>query len=350
MLTSRILTLSCCDYTSPFPSMSLKLNNHNSYHSRKRASPISSFQHQSKHPLLLNFKNLHFSSFNPHAQLLHVCQCSIETQNQVAEQEEEGEEDSLGEFKNDDDVINGGNGEERDWTTSILLFVFWGGLIYYVTMLAPNGTPSTDIYLVQKLLNLKGDDGYQVNQVLVALWYIMGLWPLVYSMLLLPTARSAKNKTPVWPFLVLSCFGGAYALIPYFVLWTPPPPPVEEEELKKWPLNFMESKLTAGFTLVSGLGLLIYAATSGDEAWREFFQYFRGSKFIHLTSIDFSLLSTFAPFWVYNDMTARKWYDKGFWLLPLSLFPFLGPALYLLLRPSLSSTQLSVSQTNEEGK
>jgi hypothetical protein len=44
---------------------------------------------------------------------------------------------------------------------------------------------------------------------------------------------------------MLSFFGGAYALIPYFVLWKPPPPPIEEEEINKWPLNFLESRITA---------------------------------------------------------------------------------------------------------
>lgn len=57
--------------------------------------------------------------------------------------------------------------------------------------------------------------------------------------------HSSKSNIPVWPFLILSFFGGAYALLPYFVLWTPPPPPVEETEIKRWPLNFLESKLTA---------------------------------------------------------------------------------------------------------
>lgn len=33
----------------------------------------------------------------------------------------------------------GGNG--RDWTTSILLFFLWGGLVYYVSFLSPNQTP-----------------------------------------------------------------------------------------------------------------------------------------------------------------------------------------------------------------
>lgn len=57
---------------------------------------------------------------------------------------------------------------------------------------------------------------------------------------------SSKSKIPVWPFLVLSCIGGAYALIPYFVLWKPPPPPIDEDEIEQWPLKFLESKLTAG--------------------------------------------------------------------------------------------------------
>jgi hypothetical protein len=59
---------------------------------------------------------------------------------------------------------------------------------------------------------------------------------------------------------------------------------------------------------------------------------------IHVTSLDFCLLSAFAPFWVYNDMTTRKWFDKGSWLLPVSVIPFLGPSLYLLLRPAVSET------------
>jgi len=57
---------------------------------------------------------------------------------------------------------------------------------------------------------------------------------------------SSKSNIPVWPFLTLSFFGGAYILIPYFILWRPPPPPVEESELSRWPLNFLESKITAG--------------------------------------------------------------------------------------------------------
>ncbi|KAK3405149.1 hypothetical protein EUGRSUZ_K01397 [Eucalyptus grandis] len=155
----------------------------------------------------------------------------------------------------------------RDWTSSVLLFLLWGGIMYYVFNLAPNQTPSRDVYFLQKLLNLKGDDGFRMNGVLVSLWNIMGLWPMVYSMLLLPTGRSSKGSVPVWPFAVLSFFGGVYALIPYFVLWKPPPPPVEEAELSRWPLNFLESKLTAGVRIDIPLIERTAHIRKGDKAF-----------------------------------------------------------------------------------
>ncbi|KAF2534878.1 hypothetical protein F2Q70_00029912 [Brassica cretica] len=152
--------------------------------------------------------------------------------------------------------------EGRDWTSSVLLFALWGALLYYCFNLAPDQTPTQDLYFLKKLLNLKGDDGFRMNQILVGLWYIMGLWPVVYAMLLLPTGRS---KTQAWPFVVFSFFGGVYALLPYFALWNPPSPPVSESELRQWPFNVLESKVTAGVTLVAGLGLILYALVALSE-------------------------------------------------------------------------------------
>ncbi|XXG55192.1 hypothetical protein AAC387_Pa03g2911 [Persea americana] len=290
-----------CNFPSiPFPPRSQ--NSTLSFLSLPKSPQLPRIQFQ---PPLRNQKNPSpiFRPSNPIAPssrrvLLQICHSSLETENPKDPVQEEGL--SVENTK----VGNDGNGRGlSDWRTSILLFALWGALIYYVFMLTPNQTPIRDMYFLKKLLYLKGDDGFRMNEVLVALWYIMGLWPLVYSMLLLPSGRGSRGNVPVWPFLVLSCFGGVYALLPYFVLWRPPPPPVDESELGKWPLSFLESKITAG---------------------------------IHITCIDFSLLSAFAPFWVYNDMTARKWYDKGSWLLPAALIPFLGPALYLVLRPTLA--------------
>ncbi|WOK95236.1 hypothetical protein Cni_G03943 [Canna indica] len=272
--------------------------------------------------------------------LLQVCCDSVEREDFEASLQEE--EKILGDRSGD------GGGSGIDWTTSVPLFGLWAGLMYYVFQLAPDQTPYRDLYFLQKLLNLRGDDGFVMNEVLVALWYIMGLWPVVYGMLLIPTGRSSRRKIPLWPFLSVSFFAGAYALIPYFIIWKPPPPAVGEDEISRWPLNLLESKITAVITVAAGLGLIIYAGFANGEVWKEFYQYFRESKFIHIMSLDFLLFTTFSPFWVYNDMTARRWINKGFWLLPLTLIPFVGPALYLLLRPSLSALPMFLSSTTTE--
>lgn len=324
-------TLISCNF-SALPFVYLKTRNSN--------SRISFIRTPNSNPPILSKPKHPISTFQKRGGL-QICQSSFNTQNP---------EDPAAEKGAKSESENGDGGDGGDWTTSALLFVLWVGLIYYVFNLTPDQTPSRDVYFLKKLLNLKGDDGFRMNDVLVSLWYIMGLWPLVYSMLLLPTGRSSKSKVPVWPFLTFSFFGGVYALLPYFVLWRPPPPPVEETELRRWPLNFLESKITAGISLAAGLGIIIYAGLASGDDWKEFYQYYRESKFIHITSLDFTLLSAFAPFWVYNDMTARKWYDKGSWLLPLSLVPFLGPALYLLLRPSLSAMPVSLSPSSSEQK
>ncbi|KAL8150961.1 hypothetical protein V2J09_020769 [Rumex salicifolius] len=306
-----------------------------------RHSQIS-LSRKSAKPLTFPKTITHFTPYFPFPKkgALQICSFSKGTPNledSVAENEITGSNGS-----------GGGDQTETDWTTSILLFVLWAALMYYVFNLTPDQTPSRDEYFLKKLLNLKGDDGFRMNDVLVALWYIMGLWPIVYSMLLLPTGRSSKSSIPAWPFSVLSFFGGAYVLLPYFILWRPPPPPIEEDELQKWPLNFLESKITAGVLGAAGLGLIIYAGLAiGD--WKEFFQYFRESKLVHVTSLDFMLLSTFAPFWVYNDMTARKCFEKYSWLLPFSVIPFIGPSLYLLLRP-LPPTVANIAKTREDAQ
>ncbi|KAF9590500.1 hypothetical protein IFM89_035607 [Coptis chinensis] len=150
--------------------------------------------------------------------VLRICHNSLNTENPKETLPEE--EPIVPSVENNSNKL----GTERDWTTSILLFALWTGLMYYVFVLTPNQTPSRDMYFLEKLLNLKGDDGFEMNKVLVSLWYIMGLWPISYSMLLLPSGRSSKDGVRVWPFLVLSCFGGlgvfAYAALANADVWT----------------------------------------------------------------------------------------------------------------------------------
>lgn len=75
---------------------------------------------------------------------LHKCQSSSNTkipqEPSLVSYSEEEENDNLVDGVENGDGGNG-SGEEKDWTTSFLLFAFWAGLMYYIFFLAPNQTP-----------------------------------------------------------------------------------------------------------------------------------------------------------------------------------------------------------------
>ncbi len=55
--------------------------------------------------------------------------------------------------------------EAADYLANIGIFGLWGGLLYYVFVLAPNQTPLRDSYFVEKLVGLGVDDGILINTV-----------------------------------------------------------------------------------------------------------------------------------------------------------------------------------------
>ena len=65
------------------------------------------------------------------------------------------------------------------------------------------------------------------------------------------------------------------------------------------------------------------------------------SKLVHVSSIDFVILSTFAFEPIREDMSRRGWWDPQAAnndvkrLLAFSAVPLLGPAAYVLFRPPL---------------
>lgn len=281
------------------------------------------------------FSTLHSPSL-PRGSLF-TCRSTSTTEPPPEKEAEASPSDGYPPTVNNDREADGGGGGAMSRLSSVFIFAFWAAFIAYCAFLSPNQTPTLDQYFLEKLLNLKGDDGFEMNRVLSCLWYIMGLWPVIYCMLLIPTGRSSRRKMPVWPFLSASFFAGAFALLPYFGLWQPSPPRVSKEELQGWPLKILESKILSTVLAITGASLLVVAATAGGESWEEFRRYFNSSRFLHIMSLDFLALSSLAPFWVYNDMEARKWSKEGSWAPVLASVPFVGPALYLILRPSLKS-------------
>ena len=205
------------------------------------------------------------------------------------------------------------------------LWLLWGGAIAYAFLLAPPNQPDT-LTLIQKLST---GDWHGINPSIIALFNIMGIWPMIYSCLLLIDGRT--QKIPAWPFVAGSFGVGAFALLPYLALrnsnsdFTGP---------KTALLKLLDSRWTGVFLALGTIALVGYGAIAGD--WSDFVAQWQTSRFIHVMSLDFCLLCLLFPTALGDDMARRGLHNSRiFWAASL---PLLGPVIYLALRPPLRSS------------
>ncbi|MEM6423732.1 MAG: DUF2834 domain-containing protein [Cyanobacteria bacterium P01_D01_bin.128] len=203
------------------------------------------------------------------------------------------------------------------------LGLLWVSFVAYAFLLAPPDQADT-LTLIQRLST--GDwDG--INPLIVALFNLMGIWPLVYACLALEDGHG--QRAVAWPFVVGSFGLGAFLLLPYLI-WRSPNPVFTGEQSGL--LKLLDSRVL-GVALTLGAGaLMAYGLTAGD--WADFVAQWQTSRFIHVMSLDFCLLWGLVPTLLGDDMARRGIGNRGvFWLV--SLVPLLGAAGYLALRPPL---------------
>lgn len=207
----------------------------------------------------------------------------------------------------------------------VLFAALWLGLIVYAFFLAPPNQPDT-FTLIQKLSTGQWQG---INPLVVALFNIMGVWPMIYACLLLLDGRG--QKLPAWPFVAGSLGVGAFALLPYLALRQPNPSFKGE---KNGVLKLLDSRWTGAVLTLGAVTLLIYGLGQGD--WQNFIQQWQTDRFVHVMSLDFCLLCFLFPSLLGDDMARRGLHDSRiFWAV--SLIPVLGPALYLAFRPPIES-------------
>eukprot|EP00798_Chlamydomonas_sp_ICE-L_P016492 gene16492-22718_t len=194
---------------------------------------------------------------------------------------------------------------------SVGVAALWIGLIAYVALLSPNQTPYRDEVFIKLLVGLDKDTTFAVNQIFVSVFNIMGIYPILYAGLLIPSGRSA-NKVPAWPFVATSFALGAFALIPYMALWKPDPnveSPPPKEELEGWNkliLKGTESAVLPGLLLAGAIYQWYNIFNAPGEAWLGYLNLFDESRLVHVTTLDFTILTALMPFWMYNDAEARS--------------------------------------------
>jgi hypothetical protein len=199
-------------------------------------------------------------------------------------------------------------------------WLLWLGLIGYTFLLAPPSQPNT-LELIADLSLGRWD---KINSLVVALFNLMGIYPLIYICLMLIDGR--VQKIPAWLFSVVSLGVGAFAILPYLALREPH---TEFNGEKNLLLKVLDSRWFGVLLSIGAFALILYGLLNGD--WNDFVRQWQSDRFIHVMSLDFCLLSLLFPVLLKDDMARRGMEDpRIFWAI--SLVPLLGPLAYLCLR------------------
>ncbi|MDM7327056.1 MAG: DUF2834 domain-containing protein [Thermosynechococcus sp. Uc] len=212
----------------------------------------------------------------------------------------------------------------------IVFAVLWLGLIVYSFAFAPPDQPQTMVMIQQ----LATGDWQGINPLIVSLFNLMGVWPLIYTALLVVDGQ--EQRFLAWPFAVFSFAVGAFALLPYFILRQPAP--IFTGEINRG-VRLWESRITATGIGLLAVGFLSYGLIAGN--WADFWQQWQTSRFVHVMTLDFCLLSLLFPFLLIDD-----WQRRGIENSPWrwwSVVPLLGALGYLLLRPPLILSKKSMA-------
>lgn len=203
------------------------------------------------------------------------------------------------------------------------LAILWFSFILYAFLLAPPNQPDT----TDLILSLASGNWQGINPMVVALFNIMGIWPIIYACVALIDGHAQSAKA--WPFVVGSFAVGAFSILPYLI-WRSPNPSFKEP--KNWLLGVMDSRWLGLLVLMGSLTLMGYGLIAGD--WSQFAEQWRTSRFIHVMSLDFCLLWLLFPALLGDDMARRGLKSQGLFFA-IAAVPLLGAASYLALRPPL---------------
>ncbi|MBR8837534.1 MAG: DUF2834 domain-containing protein [Stigonema ocellatum SAG 48.90 = DSM 106950] len=201
--------------------------------------------------------------------------------------------------------------------------VLWLGFIAYAFFFAPPDQPDT----FELIKNLSVGQWQGINPFVVSLFNIMGIWPAIYSCVMFIDGRDQKIRA--WPFALASFAFGAFAVLPYLVLREPSQ---EFPGKKNSFLKIIDFRFTGVVITIASVLIVAYGINGGD--WGNFVQQWQTSRFIHVMTLDFCLLSLLFPALLGDDMARRGMKNPQlFWLI--TLIPLLGPLMYLCVRPPL---------------
>ena len=212
----------------------------------------------------------------------------------------------------------------------------WVGLLVYAFGFAPGGSEAAgalDAELIKLMIQTPYDATNTISPVFGAIFNALGILPAIYASLLLPGGKLSQ-KLPALPFVVSSFALGFFGVGPYLGLRNKRTE-VSDSERGRGSALF-EFKLTSLAMLGFALFLTYFAVTgqyAGSDRVADFIQAFQTQRLVHVSTIDFTILSLAVQDPMREDMQRRNWSGPDAWAF--AAVPVIGPCLYLLTRPSL---------------
>ena len=214
-------------------------------------------------------------------------------------------------------------------TRKLFLGSLWLALTVYAIASSFTKTQEGDFELIRRMV-LGEFSG--INPLLIAIFYIMGVFPVVYAAFIL---FDSSQKISPYPFAAVSFGVGAFALLPYLALrqtdttWN---------KSKNWLLKLLDSRFVAISSTIAIITLIAWGLTQGN--WSDFVAQWQTSQFVHVMSIDFTFLCLLFPAILGDDIERRE--VKGI-LKAIAYIPLFGALVYWCLRPQLPSTDVAAT-------
>lgn len=205
----------------------------------------------------------------------------------------------------------------------------WLVFVGYVLWLAPLDQPET-YPLVGRLLTFQV---WQVNAYLFAIFWLMGVLPMIYACLMFVDGR--MQKIPAFPYFIAANGTGVLAMTPYLLLRDRNQTFSGSKD--DW-LQLLDSHKMGFILSAITISLVSLALLYGD--WQDFVYQWQTVPFVHLITLDFCLINLFLPLssLLDDDLARRGWKDRRiFWAI--ALLPLVGPLLYLCVRPPLQGSE-----------
>ncbi|MHA1203242.1 MAG: hypothetical protein ACTSQ4_12085 [Candidatus Heimdallarchaeaceae archaeon] len=178
---------------------------------------------------------------------------------------------------------------------NLLFLLIWISFLLYSLIWAP---------VDQTGLGFSNFTLSNVGPISWSLFNLVGAITLLYVPILFLESR--ERFIPAWPFVLAAIGLGMYALMPYFAfrgVWKKKP-----KTKKTWFTKIIDSRSLGIILHELTLGLLLFGIIAGsmNGDWNNYVTLFMESKFVHVMTIDFSLLCLFYPIVIWDDMKRRN--------------------------------------------